>query len=267
MLGKLIKYEFKATGRVFLPVFSALLIMAAITRLFIGMRLETPKIIAIVLSSMLLAAAFVITLVLTLQRFYKNLMMDEGYLMHTLPVSAGRLIWSKLIVAAVWSIVCGVAAFAALSIMALSTGEAREIFRALTQIGILSYDQVMLAFECFLIFLAALACGILMLYACMALSLFFQKHRVAISFAFYIGVVTVLQMIPLLFSRSLEGVVREFSQYPAGDVQSGLAAFFHNHPVLAVHSTAVLILLGLCALSAGFFAITRSMLKNKLNLQ
>ena len=36
MLGKLMKYEFKATGRIFLPMFGALIVVAAVNRLFMG---------------------------------------------------------------------------------------------------------------------------------------------------------------------------------------------------------------------------------------
>ena len=42
------------------------------------------------------------SLVLMVQRFYKNLLGDEGYVMFTLPVSIHQQVWSKLIVSAVW---------------------------------------------------------------------------------------------------------------------------------------------------------------------
>ena len=72
-----------------------MLIMAVVSHLLSGRQMNVPHIISIALVSMLIAAAFVITLILTIQRFYKNLLTDEGYLMFTLPVSTGRLIWSQ----------------------------------------------------------------------------------------------------------------------------------------------------------------------------
>ena len=39
-----------------------------------------------------------------LQRFYKNLLSGEGYLMHTLPVRPWQHIASKLIAAVVWTV-------------------------------------------------------------------------------------------------------------------------------------------------------------------
>ena len=41
----------------------------------------------------------IITIVVLVMRFYKNLFTSEGYLMHTLPVKASQHLNSKLIVA------------------------------------------------------------------------------------------------------------------------------------------------------------------------
>ena len=104
MLGKLMKYEFKATARIFLPMFAALLVVSLVSRIFITLRVETPMAIGIALSVIMIIAVCVITLIITLQRFYKNLLTNEGYLMFTLPVKTDSIIWSKMIVATIWSI-------------------------------------------------------------------------------------------------------------------------------------------------------------------
>ena len=49
MLRKLMKYEFMATGRVFLPLFAALLIISAINRLFQNLDLRAPAVIGVIL--------------------------------------------------------------------------------------------------------------------------------------------------------------------------------------------------------------------------
>lgn len=38
MLGKLLKYEIKATGRIFLPIYLALILLAGINRIFIAFQ-------------------------------------------------------------------------------------------------------------------------------------------------------------------------------------------------------------------------------------
>ena len=51
MLGKLMKYEFKAMGRIFLPLFGALLVASAINRLFIALDFTIPKVIGTTIST------------------------------------------------------------------------------------------------------------------------------------------------------------------------------------------------------------------------
>ena len=40
MLGKLLKYEFRATARVFLPMYALLLVMSAVARLVYGAQMN-----------------------------------------------------------------------------------------------------------------------------------------------------------------------------------------------------------------------------------
>lgn len=92
MLGKLTKYEFKATCRFFLPLYGALLLLAAMSRLSqwimtyneIGLLHYFSNIFTLVYV-LVAVAIFALTLIVMIQRFYKNLLGDEGYLMFTLP--------------------------------------------------------------------------------------------------------------------------------------------------------------------------------------
>ena len=52
-------------------------------------------------------AIAVLCFVSTVQRFYKNLLGREGYLMHTLPVTETQLILSKLLTSMVWVLCSG----------------------------------------------------------------------------------------------------------------------------------------------------------------
>ncbi|MEG1001036.1 MAG: ABC transporter permease, partial [Cellulosilyticaceae bacterium] len=114
MLGKLIKYEFKATGRTFLPLYGAILIVALVQRFFgrssqeLFEELNRIGDFATIALVALFMALGVITLVVTIQRFQKSLLSDEGYLMFTLPVKTRSLIASKMIVATTWVILSGV---------------------------------------------------------------------------------------------------------------------------------------------------------------
>lgn len=93
MLGKLLKYELKSTSRIMGVLYLALLVVAAVVGFVArGTIWEATQgnAIAVVISgliyTLLVMALLIITIVMVLQRFYKNLLKEEGYLMHTLPV-------------------------------------------------------------------------------------------------------------------------------------------------------------------------------------
>lgn len=131
MFGKLLKYELRATARLYFPLYLAVLILAALGRvsIFGGIGRVTPssegydlvvsippqvggpllRLVSTAMSLILFAyvlmvlGAFVVHFIITIQRFWKNLMGDEGYLMFTLPVSVDALLWSKAISALIWT--------------------------------------------------------------------------------------------------------------------------------------------------------------------
>lgn len=259
MLGKLMKYEFKATARIFLPLFAAMLAVAAISKLTLGLQLQTPHIISLALSVMLMVGAFVITLILMVQRFYKNFMSDEGSLMFTLPVGTGRLIWSKLIVAAVWTVVCTVAVFLAIMIMAFSGNEWRQLVLAIRELGLPSLDMTFFILEFAVLVLASLLTGILTVYASLALSMFANNHRIAISFGFYIALNTLMQI--------LISVIMWIFFSPKSMVNETFEAFVQSHALGSIHACLCAAIAVTLAFGAGMFYTTRYMLKNQLNLQ
>ena len=105
------KYELKATGRIMLPLY--LILFAAATALSVNIRLNTntDKMNHLILSTILvilfvlaIALVAIVSTVLILLRFYKNLLGDEGYLMFSLPVSTLQNILSKGLTALIWII-------------------------------------------------------------------------------------------------------------------------------------------------------------------
>ncbi|MBQ1839376.1 MAG: ABC transporter permease, partial [Ruminococcus sp.] len=110
MLGKLLKHEFRATGRIMLPLIGAELLLSVLAGFSVrGLdRIQNMNFLGVTYIMTLfvfflgLFAVGVVALVLMIQRFYRNLLRDEGYLAMTLPVSVDEHIWSKLIVSFVW---------------------------------------------------------------------------------------------------------------------------------------------------------------------
>lgn len=107
MLGHLLKHEFRATARRMLPTLGVLTLLGLLANLSIrmleaGMGGTAILVVFVVAFFIGVTVAWIMTLVLMISRFYRNLLQDEGYLMFTLPTSSHALIWSKLIVSTVW---------------------------------------------------------------------------------------------------------------------------------------------------------------------
>ena len=133
MLGKLLKYELKASARTLLPLYAGTLLIALICG--VSMAVQTSNMnkfhqsmtdgVAVTFSSfsnpvdgdlytfigfgMLLVFAFcvavtVLTIMSVVQRFNHGIAGNEGYLMFTLPVKHETLLASKLLGALLWSL-------------------------------------------------------------------------------------------------------------------------------------------------------------------
>ncbi|MEE0775749.1 MAG: hypothetical protein U0M15_01655 [Bacillota bacterium] len=133
MLGKLLKYEFKATGRMLLPLYGAMILAGLVSSFVINRdAFGATQVIFTMVYVGICVAALVITLLLVIQRFNKNLLSDEGYLMFTLPVSTDSLIFSKLIVAVCWGIIgtiAGILSGIALFATIIPWGDIPEMIR------------------------------------------------------------------------------------------------------------------------------------------
>ena len=117
MLGKLLKYELKATSRVFIPLYIAILVVSIVNGLSLNLEILNIQGLATIVLMCLFISLFVITIVVTIQRFNKNLLKDEGYLMFTLPVSSKHLILSKYLTSLIWTFLSFVVAFLSFTII------------------------------------------------------------------------------------------------------------------------------------------------------
>lgn len=208
MLGKLIKHEFRATGRTMLPVMGALLVLALLANLSIrGMTgglsdvpiLKIFYILIVIFFGVAIVASIVIAVVIMVSRFYRNLLKDEGYLMFTLPVSTHALIWSKLIVSLLWFLLTALLIFLVMSLTALNLSNSnlkmiieqfpswQEITRFLREAGIRN-EIITLMFQVILGILLGAITTCLHFYAAMALGHMFTKDKVLLSIVFFIGI-------------------------------------------------------------------------------
>ncbi|AET69917.1 hypothetical protein Desor_4508 [Desulfosporosinus orientis DSM 765] len=266
MLGKLLKYEIKATGRIFLPLFLALLVFAGITRIISSVgpeKWDAPAVISMIVYGLIMAGMFVMTLIMMVQRFYKNLLSDEGYLMLTLPVKTWQHIVSKLLTSMLWIVASGIAAIISIMIIALKQGDLTNILSGLVTF----YSQVMnqlgaqafiLLLEMIILAFVSLASGILIIYASIALGHLFRKHKVLATFGSFIALSTLAQIFFTTVSLSPIGsyfIHQHFSASSLFGVQTG----FQLASILGIVFNGLL--------CAAYFAITNTILSKRLNLE
>jgi hypothetical protein len=213
MLGKLLKHEFRATGRTMLPVYGAVVVLAVLANVSIRMLSGNVGPLLSIFFGLIVAAfgicvvaAGVMTIVLMVKRFYTNYLKDEGYLMHTLPVSVHGLVWSKMIVSIVWF----AATFAVIGLVLLLTAIIQtdtslaqffagfpswaEIKAFMEQAGIRSGDLWVIGLETLLCVLVGGLFTCLHFYAAMALGHMFSKDKILLSIVFYVAISFVLSM-------------------------------------------------------------------------
>lgn len=266
MLTKLLKYEFRATARLFLPLYLALIVFALINRFISPFKmLESTtfyfdvqaiiSILAIAAYFALIIGVIVMTILIMIQRFYKSLLGDEGYLMFTLPVHPWQHIVSKLIVAMVWTTASFFVTMGSILIISGSgvaqlwgpLMEAMNAFRA--YFGAAGFFLLPFAV------LVSLVSSILMIYAAIALGHLFFRQKLLASFAMYCALYVVSQAITLIILMPL-GIA--FYQF-LGEVTEP-TAFELNLVILTL-------LLPSLILVIGYFILTNIILKKKLNLE
>ena len=192
MLGKLMKHEFRATARIMLPVMGAMVALALLANLSIrglaGNLSDVPMlrilfVLIIIFFGVAVVATIVMSLVIMVSRFYRNLLKDEGYLMFTLPVSVHELIWSKLIVSLVWFLATALLIFLVMSLLPSWA----EINRWLDETGIRG-QLVTLLIQVVLGTLIGIFAACLHFYAAMSLGHMFSKDKVLLSIVFFVGI-------------------------------------------------------------------------------
>ena len=289
MLKKLCKYEFRSIGRTLIPIYIAVIAVSIITAISIAMNVnyaninyssnsvqwaiemnvpyKLQQVFTFVMSLTYFAvmvALFVLTFVIILQRFYKGLLCDEGYLMFTLPVKPWQLITSKGITAFVISILSGIVSCISIFIMMIGVAEDRWTllaqmfsFKNWSMFFIRLNEVIPLwglyALEIIVYIIVGSLASLYQVYASMAIGHLAKKNRILMSVVAYIVISMILSFIGGIF-----GVFSAFTMQNLIYINAG-EAFLH---ALLIFSIIISIIE--CVV---FFVITERILSKKLNLE
>lgn len=306
MVGKLVKYEFQATARLYLPLYLVMVVFSVLGRFslwrlpwqitsepdflggtsfhadvivgentFLGQLLGTLAVMILVTYVLVVLGSMVVYFVITLQRFWRNLMGDEGYLMFTLPVTPGQLLWSKAICAFVWGIATFLMVLLSAAILAWHPwviNFAREQWANLSfgghiweMIGnvIPPVLRVMLVAYIFIDGIGQL----FILYAAMAIGHTVRRHKVLASLGAYGVIVTVIgtaaSVLMVAFVPVLTGGVEDIQLFATTEE---LLRFTRQLGGFLTGVMGIGILLDLAA-GVGCFLLARYLLTTQLNLE
>ena len=195
MLGKLMNYEMKAYGRIMLPIYAALLALAAILGVTLKFLPESMTqslifVFAMILYVLLLAAVAIVTTILAVNRYYGNLLGREGYFMFSLPTRTSTLMVSKTLSAMIWTAFGTIVGFAAImmtSVVAFNGADYRYVWEALRQVAehIKPYTGNVILLIVLLIM--GLVTMIVRVYAAVSIGSQWSGHRLIGSILVYIG--------------------------------------------------------------------------------
>ncbi len=267
MVRKLIKYDFSSYLKLLLPVQLILLGIAALNRIVQLFENNsdaygiffTSSIVLYIISIWVL---LVLTLVVSIVRFYQGMYSSEGYLSHTLPVTPTQHILSKLLTSVLFYLGSFLAIF--LSFMIVTLGEMNvELFKAAGYlIGRLSKDIhghiALYALELIAIMIGEVICATLCMYFCISVGQLAKKRKVLAAFGVYFGLYFVSQLIGT--------IIIVFLNYINYETTLQIIAWVGEHTVPFVHLLFGGTILLQVILSLAYYFITRYIMSKKLNL-
>ncbi len=270
MLRKLIKYEWKHTGRIcgalilFMVLMTVLGCLSFCTPMWSGMFANefsgiTPLDVVGFLSLFLYIFAMIgvsygVMIYLGVH-FYKSMYSDEGYLTHTLPVTSHQLLCSKTLVAGLWYLLVCVLMVASVLALVLTVvqramgAQGLNLFEELagnwSQIGgalemILGVSLIKEILFYVLQIVVGTFCSVLILFGAITVGQLSSKHKVMMAILSYFGITTVIQvvaslvMVPITFHTTQIMMEENYMTFGMSTMPTFVATTVLNLVVAAV---------------------------------
>ncbi len=250
-----------------LPLYAAMLAFALFTGLsFAFMPSEVldglPVVLIFMLYIILMVSIIIMTCVLSVTRFYKNLLGLEGYLMFSLPCSTASLIASKVISVLLWSMLSTLVSFLSVGISALSA-YGPDLFKSI--LNYFNHPQTLhnlssaslATFLFLLMMIFGATASIIRIYAAIAIGHQFNNHRILMSIVALVG----FNIIGTILTTLLERTDLYFGIF---DSMGRIFAANSNQSLYLAQGGMILFLIGQTAL---FGLITWFLLDRRLNLE
>lgn len=267
MIGKLLKYDIKATARYLIPLYIVFLAISLVNGFFNPFDvLESNNTFSLkVLASILMVIAYFIMMVgvligtgiILVLRFQRNLLGDEGYLSLTLPVKSWEHIISKLITSILGMVSSVLVILGSISIiMRINIKTIIDEVSILTdEMEVVFGSNIKLIFTLYLF--VAMVLLILTVFNAITIGHQFQNHKIVASFlasfVFYFIYQIILIVVGIIYLINTYG---NFSNIP---INSDVVP---NGGLLLIVISLVLIIM-----SIGHYLSINYLFNNRLNLE
>lgn len=209
MLGKLMKYEWKATWKLLVSANALTWLMTIIAWFMVKILdrtgysdFEMMDFMAVMVLLTYVLSMFAVSVgtgIYLIYRFYTSTYGDQGYLLHTLPVDTHHIIIAKLLVSAAWELINIVSIYLSVIFLFASSSEIfdymmRGMKDAIKYMGaekITAFTVIMTLVA----FLFSVFAKLLKVGACISLGQLSSNHKLMLSFAWYIAIYVVEQII------------------------------------------------------------------------
>lgn len=222
MLGKLLKYDFKSFMRILLPVYAGIIALSGIVGImlrfgetkFLNASLEsehygTAFVIIFMLFVFAIMGCGLITLIILIQSYYKNLLGEQGYLMFALPVKTRALVTSKILSAGLLTFVSGIVgilSFGVIMLLQIGTNQIQIPVSELSQL----WDMILAKHDLVgeivlpiilgvLSIIASCLVNVAHIYASISIGHLWNNHRIAGSILAYVGITVIEGIIISIF--------------------------------------------------------------------
>lgn len=275
MLGKLIKNEFKATYKMFGMLFGSLIVLTLLTRFCVYIPFD--NIVFDIMTSLLtviyvvaIVCMAIFSFVLVIKRFYQNMLNDQGYLSHTLPVKMWQQITAKTITYVVWIIASLLMMLLSLFLYFVGKSNFTEYMNKFIKISaeVFSYPKLTVVIVSFgILVIMQLFVNILNVFAAFSLGQIFTKHKVLGSIVFYFVLNYAMSFIVsavMLLMPDLTDKINIIGETidSAKTINEAVNAFYAPTIMYLIIMMVLEVVLGVI-----YFAITNYMLSKKLNLE
>lgn len=278
MLGKLMKYDLRSMIRVFVPLWLLTPILALLLSFSIRMSVgqaeyssmlgrDLALTILLIVTCLLFACVMIgllaTTTVLIIQRFWKGLLKEEGYLMFTLPVEPWQLITSKGLTATIVSFISGTVAV--LSCVMLFLASSDDVILGFMQVWNFFWRSIDVEFGpsfwivvvLFVILMVlSTAQSVYQMYASMAIGQLWQGHRVLGACLSFVGLSIALSVLGNIVGTIADAFLPDDWVYW---VSQNALAFAILYQLVLILGTVIAI--------AVYHIITERILTTRLNLE